>query len=278
VRQALCLACKAAFFRASVSFFGASPWKHDSICYYDASVFPEVKGYVALTIDDAPNRLGREASMLPEVMELLRKHDASATFMVMGKFVEGNEADLVDLLRDGHELGNHGMVDRPYHKDSNSSFSEAVEECSCRIRALQREAQVMEDVRWFRAPHGKYTSEMSATLQQKGLTNVMCDTYACCPVIQDSNFIGGLLAERANHGSIILIHMPEKGFRDWCFVAMQRLLEDLNQRGLRVVTVSELARRADSLRVEEPSPNSGHVTGSSAASDGRSSPVQPLAS
>ena len=41
----------------------------------------------------------------------------------------------------------------------------------------------------------------------------MCDTYACCPVIQDGDFIGKFLAKQAEHGSIIVIHMPEHGFR-----------------------------------------------------------------
>eukprot|EP00972_Heterocapsa_arctica_P006919 1013065-Heterocapsa_arctica.AAC.1 len=61
---------------------------------------------------------GNEASMVPEVLALLKEHDALATFMVMGKFVEGNEDDLVQLLREGHELGNHGLVDKSYHRDS----------------------------------------------------------------------------------------------------------------------------------------------------------------
>jgi len=87
---------------------------------------------------------------------------------------------------------------------------------------------------------------MEKVLSRKGLTNVMCDTYACCPVIQDGAFIGDALANYATHGSIILVHMPEHGFRDWCYTALEHVLEGLSKRGLQAVTVSELAMHARS--------------------------------
>lgn len=230
--------------RSAVSYFGSGPLRHRSLCYFDPKHCPGVRGYVAITIDDAPCRLGNQNSMVPEVRALLHEHGAKATFMVMGRFIDGNESDLVDLLRDGHELGNHGLVDRPYHRDRPADFAQAVEECSGSIRTLQRLAQVEEVVRWFRAPHGKYTGEMAEVLVRQGLTNVMCDTYACCPVIQDGEYIGRFLSQRATDGSILLIHMPERGFREWCFPGLQHLLEGLQQRGFKAVTLSELARRA----------------------------------
>ena len=48
----------------------------DSLCYYDVDRYPGVQGYVALTIDDAPGRLGNQNSMMLEVQELLKRHQA----------------------------------------------------------------------------------------------------------------------------------------------------------------------------------------------------------
>merc|ERR1740121_1188427 len=143
------------------------------------------------------------------------------------------------------------MLDRPYHQDSREDFAGAVEACSTRIRALQCEANVEERVRWFRAPHGKYTKAMGEVLESQGLTNVMCDTYAACPVIQDGAFIGKVLARRAQHGSVVLIHMPERGLRQWCLEGLRTLLQHLHAKGLRPVTMRELARRAAVLQADE---------------------------
>jgi len=228
----------------------------NSLCYFDAAKNPQVQGLVALTIDDAPCRLGNKNSMVQEVREVLREFDAKATFMVMGKFVQGNEDDLVSLLCDGHEFGNHGLVDRPYHKDGEAEFGQAVDECTESLRELQRRAGVEERVRWFRAPHGRTSGTMTKVLEDRGLTNVMCDTYACCPVIQDAEFIGNFLASSAHHGSVIVIHMPEHGFREWCLRGLEICLSGLRERGLKAVTVGELANLAGNAQFE-PSDNSG---------------------
>lgn len=48
----------------------------DSLCYFDVELHPGVRNYVALTIDDVPCRLGPTNSMMPEVKQLLKQHEA----------------------------------------------------------------------------------------------------------------------------------------------------------------------------------------------------------
>eukprot|EP00931_Biecheleriopsis_adriatica_P058465 TRINITY_DN34812_c0_g1_i1.p1 TRINITY_DN34812_c0_g1~~TRINITY_DN34812_c0_g1_i1.p1 ORF type:complete len:417 (-),score=71.95 TRINITY_DN34812_c0_g1_i1:79-1269(-) len=244
VQRLLQGAMQAAFNRKTVTFFSAQPLRNTSLCYFDIARHRSVRNYVALTFDDAPCRLGQANSRVPEVLAMLRAYDAHATFMMIGKYAAQHEEDLVDLLRSGHELGNHGMLDRSYHKDSLEEFAGAVDECNACIYDLQLKAGVTPAVRWFRAPHGKYNRTMESVLRTRGLTNVMCDTYASCPIVQDGEFIGSFLARRARHGSILLLHMPERGFRDWCLDGLRHLLEGLRARGLQAVTVSELERLA----------------------------------
>ncbi|CAE7680469.1 nodB [Symbiodinium sp. CCMP2456] len=208
--------------RSSISWFG-SRVSADSLCYFDVEKHPGVRGYVALTIDDAPCRLGPKNSMLPEIRKLLKEHQAQATFLLLGQFVPQYEEELLALLREGHELGNHGLVDKSYGASSPKEFEDAVEECTKRITDLQRRAGIVE---------------------QKALRILMCDTYACCPVIQDGDFIGRFLGKQAEHGSIMLIHMPEHGFREWCLLGLQTLLKQLKERNMKVVTAGKLAELA----------------------------------
>ena len=57
---------------------------------------------LAITFDDGPN-----PSITPQLLDLLEKHNARATFFVIGKFVR----EVPDLLREavarGHSVGNH---------------------------------------------------------------------------------------------------------------------------------------------------------------------------
>lgn len=220
--------------------------KHHTLSFFDVDQSPGVRGLVALTIDDAPCRLGKKSSMMPEVLAALEERGARATFMVMGRFVDGNERDLEEALHRGHELGNHGLVDKPYdRKDGEGEFAEALDECTSRIQELQRRAGVAEEVRWFRAPWARYSKGMAEIVQERGMRHVLCDTYACCPVIQDGTFIGDYLASNATDGSIIVLHMPERGFREWCYEGLTGFLAGLEARGMRAVTVSELAASAE---------------------------------
>ena len=58
---------------------------------------------VALTIDDGPSEYTNE------IRQILKSHGVTATFFIIGSQVAGYEETLQDLVRDGNELGNHGM-------------------------------------------------------------------------------------------------------------------------------------------------------------------------
>lgn len=58
---------------------------------------------VALTIDDGPSQYTNE------IMQILKSNNATATFFIIGSQVAGHEEMLQNLIRNGNELGNHGM-------------------------------------------------------------------------------------------------------------------------------------------------------------------------
>ena len=87
---------------------------------------------------------------------------------------------------------------------------------------------------------------MEEELRKRNMVHVMTDSYGNDPHIPDAEFIAATMLRCATHGSILVVHMPEKGFREWDLDAIRLVLKGLDQRGLRSVTLSELARRAQS--------------------------------
>lgn len=63
---------------------------------------------LALTFDDGP-----DPAITPQVLDILKRHNARATFFVMGRHVPGNEALLRRIHAEGHEIGNHSW-NHPY--------------------------------------------------------------------------------------------------------------------------------------------------------------------
>ena len=229
--------------REVVKFHASLPYKSSKTIYnFDPKEHPAVKGRVALTIDDGPCRLGfKQNSLLPRVLNTLEQHHASATFMMVGQYMDGHERDLARALSQGHELANHGMLDQPYHQSSSQQFAKAVDACNEKIWRIQSMSGQLPSTPFFRAPHAKYSQAMERVLEERNMINVMCDTFAFDTLIEDEEFIGNRLAHSAQDGSVILLHMPERGFREWCLPALARLLEVLvHERNMQVVSVGEL--------------------------------------
>jgi peptidoglycan/xylan/chitin deacetylase (PgdA/CDA1 family) len=61
-----------------------------------------VQACIALTFDDGPDPV-----ITPQVLDILKRHNARSTFFVLGYHVQGNEKILKQIHEEGHEIGNH---------------------------------------------------------------------------------------------------------------------------------------------------------------------------
>lgn len=69
--------------------------------YYMANTQEKV---VALTFDDGPDPIDT-----PAVLDILKEKEVRATFFVLGKAAQSNSYLLRRLVKEGHEIGNHGF-------------------------------------------------------------------------------------------------------------------------------------------------------------------------
>jgi len=211
-----------------------------SLCYYSVQEYPGVQGFVSLTVDDAPGQLGPQASKIDDVRSLLAANEAHATFFVISDFVEGFEDKLHQLVEDGHELANHCTSDRSFFLDWEGDFEEALLKAERTISAI-----CPPERKWFRAPKGLLSVFMMRALGRHNYTHVLCDCYANDPEIGDAEFISNHVLQSVESGSIIIIHTPETGLREWNLNALELILEGLKLRQLQAVTLTELSKKAE---------------------------------
>lgn len=211
--------------------------------YYDVKDHPGVHGLVALTVDDCFCRQSEEHSMIPQLRELTAKYGAKLTFFLTSDYSKGEwrERAIAELVRDGHELANHCQEDREYDTDSAESFEAALDDTNAFIKRMTPNSPL----KWFRAPSGNVSNTMHNVLAKKGMTNAMVDCYSNDPHVPRAEFIAATLCRFVKHGSIMVVHMPERGFREWDFRAIELTLVKLKERGLRSVTLTELATAAE---------------------------------
>ena len=182
---------------------------------------------VALTIDDSPDPV-----TTPKILDVLAQHEAHATFFLITGRLPGNEEIAARIVEEDHELANHLTADEPSFGLSPSDFERQLLEAH---DALSRFA----DVRWFRPGSGWYNAAMLSILQKHGYRCVLGSVYPFDPQLPSAQFAARYVLWNARPGSIIVLH--DNGARgERTALALAEILPELNRRGFRVVTLSEL--------------------------------------
>ena len=195
---------------------------------------------VAFTIDDGFCGVDNPGGcMLKDVLRLLMSCNAKATFFITGSHCDHTSRNDVDaLLDDGHELANHSMMDWPYTSYLEEEFALDINTTENILTQYRKK-----DPLWYRAPFGRINKVMQKVLNDRKMNHVVCDAFANDTAIPDAHWISRYILKRVKTGSIILIHMPEKGVREWNLEAMRLALDGLRKRNLKVVNLTELQNR-----------------------------------
>jgi peptidoglycan-N-acetylglucosamine deacetylase len=204
---------------------------------------------VALTFDDGP-----DPDVTLQLLELLRRHDAPATFFVAGARVEKHPGLIREILSRGHSLGNHS-----YHHDPLLML------CS-RARLREEVARTQEllsafAVRplTFRPPVGITNSRLPGVLRELGLC---CVTFSCRAFDRGNRRISGLaetILRKVRPGDIVLLHDVAPKGRDgivkWLAEA-EEIISGLRGQGYRLLSLEELIGRPvmERLPAGEPLP------------------------
>jgi len=114
----------------------------------------------ALTFDDAPHPL-----YAPLLLDTLRRARVKATFFCIGRNAEAYPYFVRDMVRDGHEIGNH-----TYHhvRLNNLSTATVREEILKANRVL--EGITGKPVRFFRPPGGRFSPTVLQVVRDLNLT------------------------------------------------------------------------------------------------------------
>jgi len=183
---------------------------------------------VALTVDDGPDPVAT-----PRILDVLARHQAHATFFLITGRLPGNEDVVARIVEEDHELANHLTADEPSIGLPPAEFERRLLEAD---GALSRFAG---DVRWFRPGSGWYNAPMLSTLQEHGYRCVLGSIYPFDPQLPSARFAARYVLWNARPGAIIVLH--DHGARgERAAAALAEILPELNRRGFRVVTLSEL--------------------------------------
>jgi len=118
---------------------------------------------LAITFDDGPN-----PAITPKLLDLLAKHNARATFFLVGKFVRECPDLAKEIPARGHALGNHTDTHPNLFLCGREKTTEELRRCT---EAIHKAVGV--EPRWFRPPYGFRSPWLNGIVKGQGMRTVM---------------------------------------------------------------------------------------------------------
>ena len=170
---------------------------------------------IYLTFDDGPH-----PTITNFVLDILKKHNAKASFFCIGKNVELYFDVYKRIINEGHTVGNHTQNHLKGWQTKDEIYLKDIEQAATNI-----------DSKLFRPPYGRITKFQSSLLIEQGYKVIMWDVLSGD---FDINLSKEKCAENvllnATNGSIIVFHDSEKA-KERIEYALPKVLEYFSNLG-----------------------------------------------
>ncbi len=211
------------------SFFGES---QDRIPIYSVAVNNK-KNYIALTFDSSWN----DQQTIP-LLNILDKYHAKATFFLTAFYVWSHQDSVKEILRRGHEIGNHSNKHVKFSEHSEKRIIEEIEQCHAAVKEVTGI-----DMCLFRFPYGNYNNLSMRLLKERGYYPIQWTHDSLDWKNEGSEQIIYKLDSEDSYyaGNIILFHNGA----DYTVEALDTIFRIIQQKGLKCVKVSDLIYEKD---------------------------------
>jgi len=182
------------------------------------------KNELALTFDDGPHPNSHH------ILDILKKHKATATFFCIGNQVQQHPEILTRIIAEGHDVGNHTQNHSTRWGFMNqTSVRREVEDCTKTLK----EAGV-EDIRFFRPPFGVTSPAIGKVLKASGLLTIGWDLRSLDTSIKSSDKLWQRVASKIEGSSIILFHDTQAHTAG----VLEKTLEYCEANGIKIVSLA----------------------------------------
>lgn len=199
---------------------------------YDAYYAQQTEeNFLYLTFD-----AGYENGHTPAILDALKKHQVTATFFVVGTYIE-SEPNLVRRMTDeGHTVGNHTW----HHPDmSQISSMETFQKELADVENAYKEVTGKDMIKYYRPPQGKYSTSNLQMAKELGYKSFFwslayVDWYQDNQPSKEEAF--EKLLGRIHPGAIVLLHSTSKTNAD----ILDELLTRWEEMGYQIRPLEEL--------------------------------------
>ncbi|NLS12513.1 polysaccharide deacetylase family protein [Vibrio sp. SM6] len=190
---------------------------------------------IALTFDNSIT------PMTLELLQLLKQHDAKATFFCPARRAENARNVIQKIVSGGHVVaGNH----YDYLDSMEMEFGDFIHQVIKSNRILSE--LTGQALNYYRPPFGQLTTEQRAFVNDSGLIPVYCNLTAqddACYGHKVEQIVGNIMTNVRNH-SIVLCHEVLGGEQSNILRALRIVIPMLKQCGYQFVTIDKIRLEA----------------------------------
>ncbi|MCL1847753.1 MAG: polysaccharide deacetylase family protein, partial [Coriobacteriia bacterium] len=184
------------------------------------------KPMIALTFDDGPG------AYTTQLLNLLDRYDARATFFVIGSNANRYPGIIRDAYLRGNEIAGHSMT----HQDYTFLSYGAVQTDITNTNKAIRNATGFQPPPFIRVPGGSFNLNVRNAAAGTGHAIIQWNVDPRDWEYRNANTVYSNVMNNAKPGSIVVLH----DIHPTTVTAMERVIPDLIARGYQIVTVSEL--------------------------------------
>jgi len=187
--------------------------------------------YIAMTFDDGPS-----ATLTPKLLDLLAARHIKATFFVIGENVAEHPEIVARAAREGHEIGSHSWSHPNFGKMSDESIRRQLQQTDDAIKNATGKRPTL-----MRPPYGSITARQKRWIHDDfGYDIILWDVDPYDWKRPGPAVVRNRILKETRPGSIVLSHDIHPGTIE----AMPSTFDELEAKGFKFVTVSELIRMA----------------------------------
>lgn len=224
-----------------------------------AKLFPDAIFYhqttekvVALTIDDAPCRQDKEDCGTRLILEAIAQHNrqysylepARATFFIISSHLTPNSTIISEIMAQGHEIGNHGVIDETHAWLTPQQFEQQLKVAHEQLLAVTGN----QAIRWYRPGRGLYNQKMlqaiaRLTAEENYDLKLVLASMIPFDTFDFTNYpwlTAMYIKQIIFPGAILVFHAGEIKTAQQTAIALKLILEYLRQKNYRIVTLSQL--------------------------------------
>lgn len=206
----------------------------------------ELKEYDAYYVGDSEDKVlyltfdcGYENGNTEAILDALKKHNVSATFFVVGHFLETAPEIAKRMVAEGHTVGNH-----TYHHPDMSAISDltSFQKEMDDVATLFKETTGTELAMYYRPPQGKYSTENLKMAQQLGYKTFFWSLAYVDWNVDDQptkEEAFDKLLTRVHPGAIVLLHSTSQTNAE----ILDELLTKWEEMGYEIRPLSDLLQK-----------------------------------